>query len=144
LQHFWRRGAKACDFTRAGRPAAGGDRVGSSTNRAEWIRQLVLAGPPAWAVITEGSPAWQQRLAWNVLDSLLGLFIAMPDDLSFCVLSQPVNCLLILIDAEWLDTLIKGAANPASRYAVFSFYLGFGDRTTRRLLPLLLNRRSWL
>jgi len=47
------------------------------------------------------------------------------------------------VDAEWLDTLIKGA-NPASRYAVFSFYLGFGDRTTRRLLPLLLNRRSWL
>jgi len=32
---------KACDFTRAGRPAAGGDRVGSSTNRARWIRQLV-------------------------------------------------------------------------------------------------------
>jgi len=46
--HFWRR-CKACDFTRAGRPAAGGDRVGSSTNRAELIRQLVLAGPPAWA-----------------------------------------------------------------------------------------------
>jgi len=25
------------------------------------------------------------------------------------------------VDAEWLDTLIKGAANPASRYAVFRF-----------------------
>jgi len=77
-------------------------------------------------VITEGSPAWQQRLAWNVLDSLLGpAFYRYARRPQFCVLSQPVNCLLILIElmlSGWI--LIKGAANPASRYAVFSFYLG--------------------
>jgi len=54
-----------------------------------WIRQLVLAGPPAWAVITEGSPAWATT-PWNVLDSLLALpFIAMPDDLSFAFFLNP-------------------------------------------------------
>jgi pimeloyl-ACP methyl ester carboxylesterase len=93
-----------------------------------WIHQLVLAGPPAWAVITEGSPAWQQRLAWNVLDSLLGAafyrYARRPQFLrSFS--TRELFGDFDRVDAEWLDTLIKGAANPASRYAVFSFLSGF-------------------
>lgn len=30
-----------------------------------------------------------------------------------------------VVDAEWLDTLLAGAVNPASRYAVLSFLAGF-------------------
>jgi len=80
--------------------------------------------------ITEGSPAWQQRLAWNVLDSLLGpAFIAMPDDLSFCVLSQPVNCLLILIElmlSGWILSLKVQQILPVAVFFRFIWVLATG------------------
>lgn len=58
------------------------------------IAGLVLAGPPAWAVITKQTPEWQQKVIWNLLDSPFGnAFIATPDARSFCVLSQLANCL---------------------------------------------------
>jgi len=74
-------------------------------------------------VITEGSPAWQQRLAWNVLDSLLGpAFYRCPTTSVLRSFStRELFADFDRVDAEWLDTLIKGAANPASRYAVFRF-----------------------
>ena len=93
-----------------------------------WIRGLVLAGPPAWAVITKDSNPWQQRLVWNLLDSPLGdAFYRYARRRQFLSsfstrqLFDDVNS----VDAEWLDTLLAGATNPASRYAVFSFLAGF-------------------
>lgn len=95
---------------------------------ASWIRGLVLAGPPAWAVITENSTAWQQRLIWNLLNSPLGnAFYRYARRQQFLrsfstrQLFDDVNS----VDAEWLDTLKTGATNSASRYAVFSFLAGF-------------------
>lgn len=92
------------------------------------IRGLVLAGPPAWAVITDDSPAWRQRLVWNLLDSPLGnafyRYARRPQFLSSFSIRQlfaDANA----VDAEWLDTLETGAKNSASRYAVFSFLAGF-------------------
>jgi len=100
----------------------------NSSQSAEWIRGLVLAGPPAWAVITEKSSAWQQRWRWNLLDSPLGNAFyryarrqQFLSSFSTRQLFADVNS----VDAEWLNTLDAGAKNPDSRYAVFSFLAGF-------------------
>lgn len=93
-----------------------------------YIKGLVLAGPPAWAVMTKETPAWQHKIIWNLLDSPLGnafyLYARRRQFLqSFSERQLFAN--LAKIDAQWLDTLIEGAVNPASRYAVFSFLAGF-------------------
>ena len=92
------------------------------------IAGLILAGPPAWAVITKKTSEWQQKLTWNLLDSPFGdafyryarreKFLR---DFSTRQLFDSGNA----VDAEWLNTLQKGAENTASRYAVFSFLAGF-------------------
>ena len=97
-------------------------------SQANWIRGLVLAGPPAWAVITDNSTAWQQRLTWNLLDSPFGtafyLYARRPQFLrSFS--TRQLFADAQQVDAEWLHMLVQGATNPASRYAVFSFLAGF-------------------
>ncbi|WP_138497814.1 alpha/beta fold hydrolase [Nostoc sp. PA-18-2419] len=92
------------------------------------IAGLVLSGPPAWAVITNKSPQWQQKLLWNLLDSPLGSgfyrYARRPKFLhSFSTrqLFADDNA----VDTEWLKTLVAGAENLASRHAVFSFLAGF-------------------
>ncbi|WP_017316800.1 alpha/beta fold hydrolase [Mastigocladopsis repens] len=92
------------------------------------IAGLTLAGPPAWAVITKKTPEWQDKLIWNLLDSPFGnAFYRYARrenflrDFSIRELFGSDNA----VDAEWLNTLQQGAANPASRYAVFSFLAGF-------------------
>ncbi len=97
-------------------------------NGKSWIQGLVLAGPPAWALITQGTPAWRHRVGWNLLDSPLGnIFYRYARRRGF-LRSFSVRQLFAAksaVDDEWLDTLEKGAANPASRHAVFSFLAGF-------------------
>ena len=95
---------------------------------ASWIRGLVLAGPPAWAVITENSTARQQRLIWNLLDSPLGNAFyryARRQQFLKSFSTRQLFADVDSVDAEWLNTLLAGAKNPASRYAVFSFLSGF-------------------
>jgi len=93
-----------------------------------WIRGLVLAGSPAWAVITKESPSRQQRLVWNLLNSPFGdLFYRYARRRQF-LSSFSIRQLFAdanAVDGEWLDTLEQGAENSASRYAVFSFLAGF-------------------
>ncbi len=96
-------------------------------NAINWIRGLVLAGPPAWAVITEASPTWQQRLIWNLLDSPLGNAFyryARRQEFLRSFSTRELFADENAVDAEWLDTLETGAKNSASRYAVFSFLAG--------------------
>ncbi len=93
------------------------------------IAALVLSGPPAWSIMTNATPEWQQKVLWNLLfDSPSGnLFYRYArrkkflQDFSIKQLFASVED----VDDEWLDTLGKGAKNPASRYAVFSFLAGF-------------------
>ncbi|WP_392535417.1 alpha/beta fold hydrolase [Nostoc sp. C117] len=92
------------------------------------IAGLVLCGPPAWAVITKKSPELQQKILWNLLDSPFGSgfyrYARTPKFLrSFSIrqLFDSENT----VDTEWLNTLVTGAKNPASRHAVFSFLAGF-------------------
>jgi len=94
-----------------------------------WIRGLVLSGPPSWQLITDETPTWRQRLSWNVLfDSPLGAafyrYARRPEFLQSFSIRQ-LFAEAEAVDSEWLDTLVAGASNPASRYAVFSFLAGF-------------------
>lgn len=92
------------------------------------IAGLVLSGPPAWAVITKQSPQWQQKLTWNLLDSPFGnLFYRYARRKEF-LRSFSIRQLFAksdAVDEEWLNTLIAGAENIQTRYAVFSFLAGF-------------------
>ncbi|WP_448265704.1 alpha/beta fold hydrolase [Nostoc sp. DSM 114159] len=92
------------------------------------IAGLVLAGPPTWALMTNKPPEWQEKFLWNVLDSPFGSafyrYARTPKFLrSFSI--RQLFASETAVDAEWLNTLLAGAENPASRYAVFSFLAGF-------------------
>ncbi|MFN6563134.1 MAG: alpha/beta fold hydrolase [Nostoc sp. ChiSLP01] len=95
------------------------------------IAGLVLSGPPAWPVITKKSPKWQQKLLWNLLDSPFGnafyRYARTPKFLrSFS--TRQLFAFDRAVDTEWLNTLVAGAQNLASRHAVFSFLAGFWRR----------------
>lgn len=94
----------------------------------KWIRGLVLSGPPAWPVMTKATPAWQQKLSWNLFASPLGSGFyqyakrrAFIERFSIRQLFEQASD----VDAEWLDRLSTDAKNAASRYSVFSFLAGF-------------------
>jgi pimeloyl-ACP methyl ester carboxylesterase len=92
------------------------------------IAGLVLSGPPTWALMTSKSPEWQQKFVWNLLDSPFGSafyrYARTPKFLhSFS--TRQLFASENAVDAEWLNTLVVGAENPASRHAVFSFLAGF-------------------
>lgn len=94
----------------------------------EWIRGLVLSGPPAWAVMTQAGPTWQQKLVWNLLDSPLGQGFYQYAKRREFIQSFSIRQLFeqaAQVDAEWLDRLTNDAQNAESRYAVFSFLAGF-------------------
>ncbi|MEG4531936.1 alpha/beta fold hydrolase [Microcoleus sp. D2_18a_D3] len=92
------------------------------------IRGLVLAGPPAWAVMNKHSTERQQRIVWNLLNSPLGNAFYRYARRAEFLRSFSVKQLFgdaAKVDSEWLDALQAGAANPDSRHAVFSFLAGF-------------------
>jgi pimeloyl-ACP methyl ester carboxylesterase len=98
------------------------------SNDTNWIRGLALSGPPAWAVMTRSAPQWRQRLAWNFFNSPLGNGFyryarsrKFLENFSVKELFEKSED----IDRQWLDMLVSGAQNPASRHAVFSFLSGF-------------------
>lgn len=96
--------------------------------KPEWIAGVIMAGPPAWPVITKVTPTWQRKLIWNLLDSPLGQgfyqyarrpsFLASFSSRQLFASDQDV-------DQNWLDLLERGSQDPASRHAVFSFLAGF-------------------
>ncbi|MBE8965537.1 alpha/beta hydrolase [Nostocales cyanobacterium LEGE 12452] len=92
------------------------------------IAGLVLSGPPTWALMTNKPPEWQEKFLWNVLDSPFGSafyrYARTPKFLrSFSI--RQLFASESAVDAEWLNTLLAGAENPATRHAVFSFLAGF-------------------
>ncbi|MEO6863220.1 MAG: alpha/beta fold hydrolase [Microcoleus sp.] len=92
------------------------------------IHSLVLAGPPAWAVMNKHSTDRQQRIVWNLLDSPLGNAFYRYARRAEFLRSFSVKQLFgdaANVDSEWLDALQAGAANPDSRHAVYSFLAGF-------------------
>ncbi len=93
-----------------------------------WVQGLVLAGPPAWAVMTQGTPVWRQQVVWNLLNSPFGRgFYRYARRRQFLqsFSTRELFAEVKDVDAGWLDMLEAGATNPASRHAVFSFLAGF-------------------
>jgi pimeloyl-ACP methyl ester carboxylesterase len=94
-----------------------------------WVRSLVLAGPPGWALISTPTSALTQKLLWNLLFS-------GPVGTAFFRYARREAFLRSFsrrqlfdneqdIDREWLHHLEQDAANAAGRHAVFSFLAGF-------------------
>ncbi|MGK7873971.1 MAG: alpha/beta fold hydrolase [Xenococcaceae cyanobacterium] len=92
------------------------------------IRGLVMAGPPAWELMgAQGNP-WKQRIAWNLFDSPVGAAFYRYARRRQFLQSFSIRQLFAqaeAVDDQWLDALQKGAVNPNSRHAVFSFLSGF-------------------
>lgn len=92
------------------------------------IHGLMLSGPPAWILISKDTPKWQHKLAWNLFDSPFGnLFYRYARTEKFLrnfstrqLFAQSTD-----VDAQWLETLQKGAENIDTRHAVYSFLSGF-------------------
>jgi pimeloyl-ACP methyl ester carboxylesterase len=111
--------------------------VERQTEESNLLRGIVAAGPPPWALMTEGIPSWQQKLGWNLLDSPLGAaFYRYARRRQFLrsfserqLFAEPAN-----VDDEWLDMLVQGASNTANRYAVFSFLSGFWRRNYESII----------
>lgn len=95
---------------------------------AEKVRGLVLSGPPAWRLMTTPTADWKQKIGWRLLSSPLGnvfyryarrrKFLRSFSERQLFDRSQDVT-------NDWLAMLDEGAADMASRYAVFSFLAGF-------------------
>jgi pimeloyl-ACP methyl ester carboxylesterase len=94
-----------------------------------YIRGLVLSGPPAWRLITDPGNPKQQKLSWNLFfDTPLGNGFYNYARRRQFLQSFSIERLFAKaesVDSQWLDALEKGAANSDSRYAVFSFLAGF-------------------
>ena len=95
---------------------------------AELVKGLILAGPPAWTVMTDASPTWQNRLLWSLFDSPLGKAFYRYARRETFLQSFSAKQLFDAeadVDQNWLDMLRAGAADVETRHAVFSFLAGF-------------------
>ncbi|WP_159789235.1 alpha/beta fold hydrolase [Sodalinema gerasimenkoae] len=93
------------------------------------VAGLVLSGPPAWEVMTRASEPSQNQLLWNLFfDTPLGWAFYRYARREAFLRSFSQDKLFAQakdVDENWLDTLQQGAADVASRHAVFSFLAGF-------------------
>jgi pimeloyl-ACP methyl ester carboxylesterase len=99
------------------------------TRAENWVKALVLGGPPGWALITTGTSSTTQKLLWNLLFSgpVGAIFFRYARREAFLksfsrrqLFDDEQD-----IDREWLDHLEQDAEDAAGRYAVFSFLAGF-------------------
>lgn len=89
---------------------------------------LVLSGPPAWQVMVDVATERQQNLAWALFKSPLGaLFYRYARRRQFLedFSRKQLFARDSPIDPAWLDPLVAGARDPASRHAVFAFLARF-------------------
>ena len=98
---------------------------------ADLIEGLVLSTPPAWRTMTEKAQPLTQKLLWNLFfNSPIGLgnlFYRYARRRQF-IESFSMRQLFAdaeQVDSQWLDSLVEGAKDPRTRYAVFSFLAGF-------------------
>ena len=100
-----------------------------SLSQSNLIKGLVLAGPPAWAIMSQEGNAWKQKIAWNLFfDSPIGQAFYLYARRRQFIQSFSIRQLFAeagAVDNEWVDTLERDAVNPKSRHAVFSFLAGF-------------------
>lgn len=92
------------------------------------IAGLILAGPPAWSLITQARSRREQNILWNLFNSPLGgLFYRYARRRNF-LWSFSVRQLFAKeddVDQNWLKMLKAGSQDLNTRHAVFSFLAGF-------------------
>ncbi|NEQ74265.1 MAG: alpha/beta hydrolase [Okeania sp. SIO2C9] len=92
------------------------------------INGLILSGPPQLELMTKADSPINQKLRWNLFYSPIGkVFYRYARSRKFLdsFSKKQLFAHEERVDEEWLDTLEKGAKNPKSQYAVFSFLAGF-------------------
>jgi pimeloyl-ACP methyl ester carboxylesterase len=106
-----------------------------------FVKGLVLSGPPSWSLMTEAGKPLQQKVSWNLLfDAPLGNAFYRYARREQFVRSFSIRQLFgdaKDVDDEWLKMLKQGSKNLASRYAVFSFLAGFWRQNYREDLQNL-------
>ncbi|NJN56417.1 MAG: alpha/beta hydrolase [Leptolyngbyaceae cyanobacterium SL_5_9] len=111
-----------------------------SLNSTHLIQGLILAGPPAWKVMTQATPLWQQKLSWNLFDSPLGNAFyryARRREFLRSFSTKQLFARAEAVDTEWLNELVAGAEDPESRHAVFSFLAGFWRKNYEQAIAQL-------
>jgi pimeloyl-ACP methyl ester carboxylesterase len=111
-----------------------------ATLQPDFVRGLVLCGPPAWTLLSQPVPVWQQRLSWALFDSALGgLFYGYARRSQFLrsFSTRQLFASPEAVDAEWLDLLRQGSQPFASRRAVFSFLASFWRQDYRPQIAAL-------
>ncbi|WAL58485.1 alpha/beta fold hydrolase [Thermocoleostomius sinensis] len=96
-----------------------------------FIQGLILAGPPAWKIMSEPTADWQDQVSWSLFASPLGKAFYRYARRQQFIRSFSVRQLFAdpdAVDAEWLSALEAGSRHLDSRYAVFSFLAGFWRR----------------
>jgi pimeloyl-ACP methyl ester carboxylesterase len=97
----------------------------------EAVQGLILAGPPAWKIMSQPTADWQDQLSWSLFASPLGQAFYRYARRQQFIRSFSVRQLFGKpedVDSEWLNTLEAGSRHLDSRYAVFSFLAGFWRR----------------
>ncbi|ACK71393.1 conserved hypothetical protein [Gloeothece citriformis PCC 7424] len=94
-----------------------------------WIKGLVLSGPPAWPIMTRPEKPGQQKLLWNLFfNTPIGRLFYLYARRRQFIESFSIRQLFAQkqdVDHQWLDVLEKDAIDLKNRYAVFSFLSGF-------------------
>ncbi len=106
--------------------------------KSDLVQGLILSGPPAWNIMTNGGNRKISEIVWNLFfDSFVGsLFYKYAQRRKFIesfsikeLFAKPED-----VDDEWLDMLEKGGLNPRNRYGVFSFLAGFWRKDYTKLM----------
>ncbi|MGD1900567.1 MAG: alpha/beta fold hydrolase [Phormidesmis sp.] len=95
---------------------------------SQYVKGLVLSGPPAWPLMSNQTAAWKTQLAWTLLSSPLGnAFYRYARRESFLQSFSERQLFEERGDVtdDWLTMLEAGSQDMNSRYAVFSFLAGF-------------------
>ena len=105
--------------------------------KSNLISGLILSGPPQLELMQKASSPVQQKLRWIFFSSPIGkVFYRYARRRKFLESFSKKQLFANgnQVDEEWLDTLEKGAKNPQSKYAVFSFLAGFWRQDFSQLI----------
>ncbi len=115
-------------------------------NGTSHIKGLVLSGPPAWRLMLDVPAMWKKNLAWSLFCSPLGAaFYRYARRRSFLesFSRKQLFARRSPIDGEWIEPLVAGAQDPATRHAVFAFLSrywqqGYGEAVAAIRVPTLV------
>ena len=112
--------------------------------KSNFVQSLVLSGPPAWNIMSNGGNLRISEIVWNLFfDSFIGsLFYQYARRRQF-IQSFSIKQLFANpedVDDNWLDKLEKEAVNSENRYAVFSFLAGFWRKDYSKLIKQIEQR----